>query len=33
MIPPGLAAEIVKNCLLSEPIRLQDLENTARLQA
>ena len=33
MIPPGLAGKIVKNCPLSEPIRLQDLEDSARSQA
>ena len=42
-IPPGLAGKIVKNqermilswknCPLSEPIRLQDLEDSARSQA
>ena len=32
-IPPGLAGKIVKNRPLSEPIRLQDLEDSARLQA
>ena len=31
--PPGLAGKIVKNRLLSEPIRLQDLEDSARSQA
>ena len=31
-IPPGLAGRIVKNRPLSEPIRLQDLENSARSQ-
>ena len=29
-IPPGLADKNVKKRLLSEPIRLQDLENSAR---
>ena len=33
MIPPGLAGKIGKNCPLSEPIRLQDLEDSARSQA
>ena len=28
-----LAGKIVKNCPLSEPIRLQDLEDSARSQA
>ena len=28
-IPPGLAGKIVKNRPLSEPIRLQDLEDSA----
>ena len=32
-IPPGLAGKIVKNRPLSEPIRLQDLEDSARSQA
>ena len=32
-IPPGLAGKIVKYCPLSEPIRLQDLEDSARSQA
>ena len=32
-IPPGLAGKIVKDRPLSEPIRLQDLENSARSQA
>ena len=32
-IPPGLAGKIVKNCPLSEPIRLQDFEDSARSQA
>ena len=31
--PPGLAGKIVKNRLLSEPIRSQDLEDSARSQA
>ena len=30
-ILPGLAGKNVKNCPLSEPIWLQDLENFARL--
>ena len=30
--PRGLAGKIVKNCPLTEPIRLQDLENSARSQ-
>ena len=30
-IPPGLAGKNVKNRPLSEPIRLQDLENSVRL--
>ena len=29
-IPPGLAGKNVKNRPLSEPIRLQDLENSVR---
>ena len=29
-IPPGLAGKNVKKRLLSEPIRLQDFENSAR---
>ena len=32
-IPPGLAGKIVKYRPLSEPIRLQDLEDSARSQA
>ena len=32
-IPPGLAGKIVKYRLLSEQIRLQDLDDSARLQA
>ena len=32
-IPPGLAVKIVKYRPLSEPIRLQDLEDSARSQA
>ena len=32
-IPPELASKIVKNCPLLEPIRLQDLEDSARSQA
>ena len=32
-IPPGLAGKIVKYCPLLEPIRLQDLEDSARSQA
>ena len=32
-IPPGLAGMIVKICPLSEPIRSQDFENSARSQA
>ena len=32
-IPPGLAGKIVKNRPLSEPIRLQDLEDSALSQA
>ena len=32
-IPPGLAGKIVKYSPLSEPIRLQDLEDSARSQA
>ena len=32
-IPPGLVGKIVKYSPLSEPIRLQDLEDSARLQA
>ena len=32
-IPPGLAGKIVKNGPLSEPIRLQDLKDSARSQA
>ena len=32
-IPLGLAGKIVKICPLSEPIRLQDLEDSARSQA
>ena len=32
-IPPGLAAKIVKYRPLSEPIRLQDLKDSAPLQA
>ena len=32
-IPPGLAGKIVKYRSLSEPIRLQDLEDSARSQA
>ena len=32
-IPPGLAGKIAKNCPLSEPIRLQDLEDSVRSQA
>ena len=32
-IPPGLAGKIVKYRPLSEPIRLQDLEDFARPQA
>ena len=31
--PPGLAGKIVKDCPLSEPIRLQDLEDSAGSQA
>ena len=33
MIPPGLAGKIVKYRLLSEPIRLQDLEDSTHSQA
>ena len=33
MIPPRLAGKIVKYRSLSEPIRLQDLEDSARPQA
>ena len=33
MIPPGLTGKIVKNRPLLEPIRLQDLEDSARSQA
>ena len=33
MIPPGLVGKIVKNRPLSEPIKLQDLEDSARSQA
>ena len=32
-IPPGLAGKIVKYRPLSEPIRLQDLKDSAPLQA
>ena len=32
-IPPGLAGKIVKYRQLSEPIRLQDFEDSARSQA
>ena len=32
-IPPGLAGKIVKYRPLSEPIRLQDLEDSSRSQA
>ena len=32
-IPPGLAGKIVKTRLLSEPIRLQDLDDSAHSQA
>ena len=32
-IPPGLAGKIVKYLSLSEPIRLQDMEDFARSQA
>ena len=32
-IPPGLEGKIVKNRPLSEPIRSQDLEDSARSQA
>ena len=32
-IPLGLAGKIVKNCPLSEPIKLQDLEDSAHSQA
>ena len=32
-IPPGLAGKIVKNCPLSEPIRLQDFEDSPCSQA
>ena len=32
-IPPALAGKIAKYCPLSEPIRLQDLEDSARSQA
>ena len=32
-IPPGLEGKIVKYRPLSEPIRLQDLEDSARSQA
>ena len=32
-IPPGLAGKIVKYRPLSQPIRLQDLEDSARSQA
>ena len=32
-IPPGLAGKIVKNRPLWEPMRLQDLEDSARSQA
>ena len=32
-IPPRLAGKIAKNRQLSEPIRLQDLEDSARSQA
>ena len=32
-IPPGLAGKIVKNRPLSEPITLQELEDSARSQA
>ena len=32
-IPPGLAGKIVEYHPLSEPIRLQDLEDSSRLQA
>ena len=33
MIPPGLAGKIVKYRPLSEPIRLQDLEDSTHSQA
>ena len=33
MIPPGLVGKIVKNRPLSEPIKLQDLEDSAHSQA
>ena len=32
-IPAGVAGKIVKNRLLSEPTRLQDLEDSARSHA
>ena len=32
-IPPGLAGKIVKYHPLSEPIKLEDLEDSARSQA
>ena len=32
-IPPRLAGKIVKNCPFSQPIRLEDLEDSARSQA
>ena len=32
-ILPGLAGKMVKNCPLFQPIRLQDLEDSARWQA
>ena len=33
MVPPGLVGKIVKYRLLSEPIRLQDLEDSTHSQA